>query len=83
MQLRLSNVMEDIVSVYKTCSVSGRSIKTNLRLLRDIVDYLKLRRDQCDFISMDQHKAFDKMEWNFLFSSVTEVKSWQIFYMKG
>lgn len=67
MQLRLSNVMEDIVSVYKTCSVSGRSIKTNLRLLRDIVDYLKLRRDQCDFISMDQHKAFDMMEWNFLY----------------
>ena len=79
MQLRLSNVMEDVVSGYQTCSVSGRSIKTNLRLLRDIGDYSKLRGDQCALISMDQHKAFDKVEWNFLFRVLQKLNLGEYF----
>lgn len=60
-QLRLSTVLSDIVGVHQACSVPGRNIHSNLCLLRDIVDYTKLRGYPCSLISIDQHKAFDKV----------------------
>ena len=67
LQLRLSQVLPSIINVFQTCSVPGRSIHQNLCIIRDIVDFVKLRGNPCALISMDQHKAFDKVDWSFLF----------------
>ena len=67
LQLRISSVLPDVVNECQTCSVPGRSIHHNLCLLRDIVDCAKLRGNSCALISIDQHKAFDKVNWEFLF----------------
>ena len=73
LQLRLSHVMPDIVDEHQTCSVPGRSIHSNLCLLRDIVDCSKIRNNCCALISMDQHKAFDKVNWVFLFKVLEKL----------
>ena len=67
LQLRFSEVLPDIINEFQTCSVSGRSIHLNLCLLRDVIDCAELNDIACAIISMDQCKAFDKVDWNFLF----------------
>ncbi|PIK45408.1 pol-like protein [Apostichopus japonicus] len=70
LQLRLSRVMSSIVSIFQTCSVPGRSIHQNLSILRDIADMVKFWGNACAFISLDQHKAFDKILYTDIRSKV-------------
>ena len=67
LQLRMSPVMKIIVNQFQTCSVPGRSIHNNLGIIRDIIDFSNSRDSLCAIISIDQHKAFDKVNWHFMF----------------
>ena len=58
---RLANVIEFIVHSDQTCSVPGRSIFSNVTLLRDIMDFIQ-QTDECAIlVSLDQEKAFDRV----------------------
>ena len=58
---RLANVIEFIVHSNQTCSVPGRSIFSNITLLRDIMDFIQ-QTDECAIlVSLDQEKAFDRV----------------------
>lgn len=65
--LRLARVMPDIISPFQTCGVRGRSIHDNIRLLRDLVEFVDGRNLDSLVISLDQQKAFDRVDWSFLF----------------
>ena len=65
--IRLSQVLPDIVGQFQTCGVKGRSIHDNVRLLRDLVEYVEGKNLDCLVISLDQQKAFDRVNWDFLF----------------
>ena len=59
--------MSTVVNSDQCCSVPGRSSDDNATLLRDITDYLEVHENQaCAFISIDQEKAFDYVDWAFL-----------------
>ena len=63
---RLVNVIEFIVHSDQTCSVPGRSIFSNVTLLRDIMDFIQ-QTDECAIlVSLDQEKAFDRVNRVFL-----------------
>ena len=63
---RLANVIEFIVHSDQTCSVPGRSIFSNVTLLRDIMDLIQ-QTDECAIlVSLDQEKAFDRVNRVFL-----------------
>ncbi|KAK2561828.1 Transposon TX1 uncharacterized 149 kDa protein [Acropora cervicornis] len=63
---RLAKVLESIVNPDQTCSVPGRSIFSNVTLLRDITDYIQ-ETDECAIlVSLDQEKAFDRVDRTFL-----------------
>ena len=64
--MRLGKVLPDIIGPFQTCGVKGRSID-NLRLLRDLVNFVDGRNLDCLVISLDQQKAFDRVNWSFLF----------------
>ena len=62
--------MEHIVSDDQTCSVPGRSILTNCHTIRDIVDYCEEKNLPAALLSIDQMKAFDRVDWDFLFKTL-------------
>ena len=59
-------VLEFIVSPDQTCTVPGRKISSNLHALRDILDYIDRTNEAGILLSLDQEKAFDRVNRNFL-----------------
>ena len=66
LSLRLAKVLEFIVSPDQTCSVPGRKITSNLHALRDILDYIDRTNETVILLSLDQEKAFDRVNRVFL-----------------
>ena len=64
--VRLSKVLQFIVDPDQTCSVPGRKISSNLHLLRDILDYIDRTNETGILVSLDQEKAFDRVNRTFL-----------------
>ncbi len=64
--LRLSKVFDSIVDPDQTCSVPGRSIASNIVTLRDTLDYIDHTDESGILISLDQEKAFDRVDRDFL-----------------
>lgn len=65
--LRLSCVLGSLVDPDQTCSVPGRSITSNVTLLRDVLDYIEPTNESGILVSLDQEKAFDRVNHSFLF----------------
>ena len=55
--LRLAGVLDCIISPDQTCSVPGRTISSNLILLRDCLDYIETTGERAILVSLDQEKA--------------------------
>ena len=66
LSLGLSKVLEFIVDPDQTCSVPGRRITSNLHVLRDVLDYIDRTTETGILISLDQEKAFDRVNRTFL-----------------
>ena len=64
--LRLSRVLHVVVDPDQTCSVPGRSISSNIIQLRDTLDYIKQTNEPGILVSLDQEKAFDRVNRDFL-----------------
>ena len=62
---RLLSVIASVVSPDQTCGIPGRFIGENLRLLHDVVDYANSEAVPGALLSLDQEKAFDRVEWAF------------------
>ena len=63
---RLQGVLGDIVGPHQTCSIRGRSIGTNIKCVRDLLQ-TQGRMDGLIY-SVDQKKAFDNVSHGYLFS---------------
>ncbi|CAM2113290.1 unnamed protein product [Caretta caretta] len=68
--LRLGSVMADMIHPDQTYTVPGRSIFDNLFLVRDLLELG--RRDGLSFalLSLDQEKAFDRVDHGYLLSTL-------------
>ena len=66
LSLRLSKVLEFIVDPDQTCSVPGCKITSNLHILRDVLDHIDRTNETGILISLDQEKAFDRVNRTFL-----------------
>ncbi|CAM2106947.1 unnamed protein product [Caretta caretta] len=68
--LQLGSVMADVVHPDQTYTVPGRSIFDNLFLVRDLLELG--RRDGLSFalLSLDQEKAFDRVDHGYLLSTL-------------
>ena len=54
----------------QTCSVPGRSIFSNLSLLRDTLAFIERTKESCILLSLDQEKAFDRVDHSFLLNLI-------------
>ena len=67
---RLKNVLETIIHRDQSYCVPDRSIMDNIFLMRDLLDLCKLYNIDVGVISLDQEKAFDRVDHGFLFSTL-------------
>ena len=63
---QLQKVLSSVLHEHQTCGVPGRSIVSNLNLIRDLIEYCNAKNLPLAIISLDQEKAFDRVNWNFL-----------------
>ena len=65
---RLSKVLEQVIHPDQTYCVPGRLIHNNISFIRDIFDLGKFFNLEFGLVSIDQEKAFDRVEHNYLWS---------------
>ena len=63
--LRLNNNSSNIIDEFQSCG-PNRSIKNNDLNLNSIIKYIRQNDQNCAIILLDQEKAFDCIEHNFL-----------------
>ena len=76
---RLKNVLELIIHRDQSYCVQDRSIMDNLFLMRDLYDICKLHNIDVGIVSLDQEKAFDRVDHGFLFSTLRAFWVWRRF----
>ena len=68
---RLLQVLPSVIQEDQTCSIQGRTIFDNLALLRDTLDYVNITDETGILLSLDQEKAFDRVNCTFLSNVLT------------
>ena len=63
---RLLTVLSSVIHSDQTCGVPGRNPNENCRLLKDLVLDANTRDTGAAVISLDQEKAFDRVDWAYL-----------------
>ena len=63
---RLAKVLSSIINDDQTCSVPGRTIFENRALFRDVLHHVNITNETGIFVSLDQEKAFDRVDHAFL-----------------
>jgi len=76
---RLGEAMPHVVHVDQTCAVPGRSTRWNLQLLRDAVAWAEDRNLPLMLVALDQTKAFDRVQWSFMFSILERLGFGKVF----
>ena len=63
---RLQKVLSSVLHEDQTWWCSREIYFSNLNLVRDLIEYCNSKNLPLAIISLDQEKAFDKVNWNFL-----------------
>ena len=66
---KIQLTLGDIIGPGQTAAIKGRTIIENLQLNRDLMSYVNANKIQAAVIALDQERAFDRVDWNFLFKS--------------
>ena len=69
---RLQLVISDLIGPEQTFAVKGRSIQDNLHLIREVLEVIE-DDTEAALISLDQSKAFDRVDHRFLASVLETV----------
>ena len=70
LSMRLNLVLPSIIHETQT-AVYGRHINSTVHLVRDIIDLVNKNDDQAALILLDQEKAFDRVEHDFLYKTMS------------
>ena len=67
---KMQSSLNDIIGTEQTAAIRGRTIIENLQLNRDIISYANLNNLEASIITLDQEKAFDRVDRHFLFQTL-------------
>ena len=70
---RLLKVIHFVVNCDQSCGVPGRFIGDTVALIRDVVNYATSANVPVAILSLDQEKAFDRVDWGFLRSVLVHM----------
>lgn len=62
--------MEHVIHNDQSYCIPGRSIFDNISFIRDLVNSADMFGFKCGLISLDQEKAFDRVEHSYLWSTM-------------
>jgi len=62
--------LETLVHPDQTCNVKGRTIEQHTHFIRDFIGYNIHTQNTANILSLDQEKAFDRLEHSFLHKSL-------------
>lgn len=65
---RMTKVMGQVIHSDQSYCIPGRSIFDNISLIRDVIQVSKVFNINCGLLSLDQEKAFDRVEHGFLWN---------------
>ena len=63
---KITKVIGNIISQDQTCCIPGRDIADNVLAMRDLVDYIDEQKLSGYLVKIDQKKAFDRVNHNYL-----------------
>ena len=66
--MRLKKVIDKLIAYDQTASVQGCYIGESIRVIQDLIDFADLEEQEGLIFSSDLEKAFDSVDYNFLFS---------------
>ena len=69
---RLQKVIDKLIGKEQSAYIKGRYIGDNARLILDIFEYCEDFNENGILLFLDFEKAFDSVEWNFLFKTLTK-----------
>ena len=69
----LLKVIATVVAPDQTCGVPGRYIGENVAFLRDVVELANEYNLPVVLRSLDQEKAFDRVDWPYLFATLAKM----------
>lgn len=64
---RLKEWMPDLISANQTAFIAGRQISDNFVVTREVLQHIKSKGKAAIFMKLDFAKAFDSIEWDFLY----------------
>ena len=70
---RLLKVLHVVVGKDQTCGVPGLFIGENVAYLQDVVDYVSQAGVSCAILSLDQEKAFDRVDSSFMRATLSSM----------
>ena len=70
---RLKTVMDSIVHEDQTCGVVCLTIFSNLHLVRDALDMIAVTNEPAILVSLDQEKAFDRVDHDSLLNVLSKL----------
>ena len=70
---RLKSVLASVISESQSCGVPGRFSGSNIRTLQDIVNHCNLHQAGGALVSLDQEKAFDRVDWGYMQKILTHM----------
>ena len=76
---RLQNVLHEIIAEEQTCGIPTRSIFSNLSLYRNVIEHSQKKKTKGFLISLDQEKAFDRVNHQFLYRVMEKMNFGNIF----
>ena len=66
-------VVDRVVSPDQTAGLAGRFISENVAYVRDAIHYATVNNLPLAVLTLDQEKAFDRVEWEFLFCTLEHM----------
>lgn len=72
LSMRLTKVLGKLIAEDQTCGVPGRTILNNTFILRDLIILCKEKNIPAAIISVDQMKAFDRVNWSFIWKTLAK-----------
>lgn len=70
---RLQDVMPHLVDITQSAYIKGRLMGDSVRTLQDIIEYCQLHACHGLLLMVDFTKAFDSLEWDFLFKTLSSM----------